>query len=171
MPDGHPIQFAHFNALPATQAADLLQRACGSRRWAVQVAAARPFVSWAALLDTAERVWGSLSRDDYLEAFSHHPRIGGAAPAGAPSAELSRREQAGMAAASDQVRRTFLELNQQYENRFHHVFLICASGKSAGEMLALLRQRLGNDPEVELRIAAAEQARITRLRLDKLITP
>jgi OHCU decarboxylase len=136
------------------------------------VAASRPFATTSSLRDTADTVWNGLGREDWLEAFSHHPRIGNTNPTEArhtATAHMSRREQSGMAGASDQVRGAFVELNRQYESKFGHVFLICATGKSADEMLAHLRVRLGNDAATELRNAVAEQAKITGLRLDKLI--
>jgi OHCU decarboxylase len=163
---------SELNSMPAPQAEGLLMRACGCRRWAVEVASQRPFDSIASLQDAAARVWTAMSRNEWLEAFSHHPRIGDINPTGSkhsPTADLSRREQSGMAGAPDEVRLAFVELNRQYEAKFGHVFLICAGGKSADQMLAQLRARLGDDAATELKNAGAEQAKITRLRLDKLI--
>jgi 2-oxo-4-hydroxy-4-carboxy-5-ureidoimidazoline decarboxylase len=140
------------------------------------VAAQRPFASLALLQDSAARVWMGLGREDWLEAFSHHPRIGDTSPtpatptAPAAAGDMSRREQSGMAGASENVRRTFVALNREYEARFGHVFLICATGKSADDMLSHLRRRINNEPATELKNAAGEQAQIMRLRLEQLIT-
>jgi OHCU decarboxylase len=127
--------------------------------------AARPFVSDAELLATAERVWWGLGRADWLEAFAAHPRIGG----GAAVTAWARREQAGADGAAEATLAALAQGNLTYEERFGHVFLISATGKTADEMLGALRGRLTNDPATELRVAADEQAKITRLRLDKLV--
>ena len=125
--------------------------------------AMRPFASDAALFAAAERAWWALGREDWLEAFGAHPRIGQHA-----ADAWARNEQAGVKGAGEDVRAALAQGNRAYEERFGHVFLICATGKSATEMLGALRGRLGNDPATELRVAAAEQAQITRLRLEKL---
>jgi len=146
----------------------LLLGACGSRRWAEQVAAAFPMSSRGQLLRAAEAAERSLDRADWLEAFSHHPRIGEASDK-CRLGEMASKEQSGMAAADAETREKFLELNGEYERRFGHVFLICATGKSAEEMLSGLKVRLNNDADIEFGRAVAEQKLITRLRLDKLI--
>jgi allantoicase len=150
-----------LNALPAERAESELHACCASRQWAAGVAAARPFADAAALAASADAVWESLGPDDWLEAFAAHPRIGDRVDGSSPSA----REQAGVGGADGGVLEALAEGNREYERRFGHVFLISASGRGAGELLAALRERLGNDPEAELRIAAAEQGKITRLRL------
>jgi 2-oxo-4-hydroxy-4-carboxy-5-ureidoimidazoline decarboxylase len=127
------------------------------------MAAARPFADDAAVAAAAERAWWALEPADWREAFAAHPRIGERA-----AAEWSRREQAGMDGAAAGTRRALADGNRAYEARFGHVFLICATGRAAGEMLAELERRMANDPAAELREAAGEQAKITRLRLDKL---
>jgi 2-oxo-4-hydroxy-4-carboxy-5-ureidoimidazoline decarboxylase len=135
---------------------------------------AHPFASDAALYECAERVWAGLAREDYLEAFSHHPRIGEDSAAlrtrFAPTAAWSRGEQAGIAAADAATLAALAANNRRYSERFGYIFIVCASGKSAAEMASLLAARLDNTPEQELAIAAREQARITRLRLEKLST-
>lgn len=161
-----------LNALPAGEARAALLRCCGSSRWAEAMAAARPYPSGEALLAAADRVFSQLGRDDWLEAFAHHPRIGDRDALQARFASTrawSTREQAGVATAEADVLDTLAHGNRAYEARFGHVFLVCATGKSAGEMLALLRARLPNAPDAELRVAAGEQAKITRLRLEKLL--
>src|SRR6266540_2902081 len=163
-----------LNALPAGQAEAELLACCGSREWARQVAAARPWPGWDDLAAVADRVWAGLGRDDWLQAFAAHPRIGERTPpAGAPDRGVgwSGGEQAGAAAADAAVLAGLAEGNRDYEDRFGHVFLVCASGRGAGELLGELRRRLGNDPATELRVAVEEQRKITRLRLDKLVRP
>jgi 2-oxo-4-hydroxy-4-carboxy-5-ureidoimidazoline decarboxylase len=146
---------------------------------------ARPFETDDAVFQAAERVWWALESGDWLEAFSCHPRIGdrgderrrgttgddGESQGHNVAAEWSREEQRGANVATEEIRAALAKGNREYEARFGHVFLICATGRSAQEMLAALQQRLHNSPSAELKIAAAEQARITRLRLEKLVTP
>lgn len=127
-------------------------------------------------MEAAERAWWGLPPADWTEAFGAHPRIGEAGndggrrrATGAPA--WPQEEQSGAADATAEARRALAEGNRKYEKRFGHVFLICATGRHAEEMLAELRRRLHNDPAAELRIAAGEQAKITRLRLEKLVTP
>ena len=163
---------ARLNALPAPDAEAELLTCCGSRAWAGRVAALRPFASEDALFSAADEVWWGLDRDDWLEAFRSHPRIGEKkAEAGQTAREQgwSRGEQAGMDAAEDAPRRALAEGNRAYEARFGHIYLVCATGRSADELLSILTARLDNDAETELRVAAGEQARITRLRLEKLL--
>ena len=150
---------------PADAQRELLS-ACGSREWARRMAAARPFASRERLLDTAERTWLDLGAEDWREAFGAHPRIGERATG------VAAREQSGTRDASAEVLRSLADANREYEERFGRVFLVCATGKSAKEMLDLCRLRLHNDPREELAVAADEQRKITRLRLEKwLATP
>lgn len=130
--------------------------------------ARRPFDSRDAVLSAAREEWFALAPHEWREAFAHHPRIGGREALRAKFAStrgLSEREQAGVAAASDDVLTALLEGNRDYEARFGFIFMVCASGKSAEEMLALLRSRLHNDPAAEIRIAAEEHAKVCELRL------
>ena len=137
---------------------------CGSTAWAREVAARRPFRDPGHLAAAADEVWAGVDVDDHLEAFAAHPRIG------ERSAERwSSQEQAGAASAEDATLQALADGNRTYEERFGHVFLICATGKSADEMLVALRERLDNDPETERHVAAEEQRQITHLRLDKLL--
>lgn len=156
---------AHLNSLPVAAARSALGRCCGARHWVDAMLAARPFASDVELLATAERLWWGLGRADWLEAFAAHPRIGAQVGAGM---DWARREQAGAAGAAEATLAALAQGNATYEERFGHVFLISATGKTADEMLGALRGRLTNDPATELRLAAEEQAKITRLRLDKL---
>jgi 2-oxo-4-hydroxy-4-carboxy-5-ureidoimidazoline decarboxylase len=161
---------AVLNALPETEARAALASCCGAARWVAAMAARRPFPSTAALQAEAEAVWASLGREDVLEAFAHHPRIGGdaAAKAGPHAQAWSQQEQARVVGADAATRAALAAANQRYFERFGYIFIVCATGKSAGEMLGLLEARLPNDPARELAVAATEQAKITRLRLEKL---
>jgi 2-oxo-4-hydroxy-4-carboxy-5-ureidoimidazoline decarboxylase len=161
-----------LNALDPDAATATLRRCCGAERWVKAMLAARPFASTTALQEQALRVWNGLDAPDYLQAFSHHPQIGENLEAlrrrFAATHTLSEREQAGVDNADESTLLALREGNRAYRERFGHIFIVCATGKSASEMLALLRQRLDNEPAAELAIAAAEQAKITRLRLDGL---
>ena len=173
------------------------------------MAAARPFDSFRELAEEADRVWRSLSKKDWLEAFAAHPQIG-SAPSSRPSSvagagprdlslssvagagprdlslssvagagpqdlsprhslDWSREEQGGTRGASPETLANLADANRDYEEHFGHIFIVCASGRNAAEMLALAQARLANDPETELAIAAEEQRKITRLRLEKLL--
>ena len=162
-----------FNRLGTEQAVQELLHCCGSKRWATAVVEARPYSNFDALIAKANTIWWSLDRDDWLEAFRSHPKIGEqkAADAVSPQAhQWSGQEQAGVASASRETTNTLAALNRAYEFKFGYIFIICATGKTSGEMLAALRERLQHDPADELRIAAAEQSKITELRLKKLLT-
>ena len=167
------ITVAELDELPTARAAELLRSCCGAARWVEGMAARRPFHTLDVALDEADDVWWSLGPDDWLEAFAHHPRIGeraGAEPQDARGAAWSAGEQAGVERAATDVQAALAEANRAYERRFGHIYVVCATGKGAEEMLAIARTRLTNDPETELRVAAGEQAKITRLRLQKLLT-
>lgn len=165
------LTLSAFNALPASDAERELLACCGSRAWARTVVEKRPYPGIDALLATSDRVWSSLTPDDWLEAFARHPRIGERATATAPAAERgwSEREQSRAQAGDPSVLAELAVANAEYEDRFGHVFLICATGKSADDILANARARLHNDPKRELHVAAEEQRRITHLRLRKLL--
>ena len=153
------------------EARDLLRSCCGASAWVERVLARRPFASRGTLIAAARDEWFALEQSDWLEAFGHHPKIGDREALRqrfARTAHLSEREQAGVDGASDEILAALAEGNDEYERKFGYIFIVCASGKSAGEMLELLRDRLPNSPEVEIRIAAEEQARITELRLLRL---
>ncbi len=149
-------------------AREILSRACGSSRWVDRMMARRPFVRDAKLLSVARVEWFGLTEADWLEAFSHHPRIGDRASLEArfpATHDLSSKEQARVGGAHLDVIAALAEANERYLDRFGFIFIVCATGKSAEEMLVLLRDRLNNDRAPELRIAAEEQAKITALRL------
>jgi OHCU decarboxylase len=161
-----------LNSLPDDQALNQLKSCCGSNRWAAEMARSRPFTTFAQLIDTAQQVWLQLEPADWLEAFRSHPKIGqkkAETSASAQSQQWSRNEQSGMQQAPTETAAALERLNETYETRFGYLFIVCATGKSAEEMLAILRERIENEPVDELRIAAAEQAKITEIRLKKLI--
>lgn len=167
-------ELQRLNALPADEAEAALLACCGSSAWARQLVAARPFRDAGELFEAAGRIWRELEKPDWLEAFSHHPRIGEKQAARATSAGAQRwseEEQARSAGAATETLAVLREANLEYQARFGYIFIVCATGKSQQEMLAILRQRLQNDPEAELHIAAGEQRRITHLRLEKLLQP
>ncbi len=125
----------------------------------------RPYPTTDILQAAGHRLWSELGREDWLESFTHHPKIGDVS-------EFRKKfsEQSGVAQASDATLESLAKGNADYEKRFGHIFIVCATGKSADEMLSILNSRLPNDPEKEIRIAAEEQGKITRLRLAKLLT-
>lgn len=160
-----------INALRAADAVDAFLRCCGARRWAMRMTELRPFGSQAELLAAADAAWPELNRDDWLEAFRHHPRIGDLQSLEARFADTgawAASEQSGVQEAPSAVLAALAEGNRAYEARFGYVFLVCATGLTAVNMLDLLRARLPNEPEDELPIAVEEQKKITRLRLRKL---
>jgi allantoicase len=160
-----------LNVLPTATVEERLLACCGSRAWVEKMVQARPFQGTDELYLAVENTFDELGREDWLEAFDAHPRIGDRAAGDDPSSRWSAQEQAGTVDASPEILAQLAEANQLYEARFGHVFLVCATGKSAFEMLTLLSERLGHDPDAELRVAAGEQRKITRLRLEKLLWP
>lgn len=160
-----------LNALPEHELAARLRDCCGSSRWIARMLQERPFRSAGHLLTAAEQAWSRATPEDWQEAFEHHPRIGEQrAPSSvSPEAEAWSANEQARAAANTGVRQELARANAEYERRFGRTYIVCAAGLDADEILADLRRRLANDPEVEQRIAAAEQARITALRLRKLI--
>ncbi len=160
-----------INAWTDDEARKSFERCCGSKQWSEAMARARPFESEAAVIATAERIWWGLSRADWLEAFAAHPRIGDVDAIRARFATTSAwasREQSGALGAPAEVLEDLARGNRMYEERFGYIFIVCASGKTADEMLELLTQRLGNNAEAEIRLAAAEQLKITRIRLERI---
>ena len=154
-----------LNALDAASAERELLRCCGSTRWAREMAAARPFADIDTMIRTSDQISASLDRADWLEAFAAHPRIGES-----PDSPWAAAEQSGGLGAPDDLRRRLATRNRLYEATFGYIFIVCATGKSADEMLSLLEQRLTNEECRELAVAADEQRKITNLRLAKLLT-
>lgn len=164
---------AQLNALSNDAARAELLRCCGSTRWADGMLARRPFADKAAALAAADAAWAQTGEKDRLEAFAHHPRIGGKDALRAKFAATkawAQGEQAAVAAADEATLDALEKGNANYESRFGFIFIVCATGKSAAEMLDLLKARLPNDRALEMTIAAAEQAKITKIRLEKLLS-
>jgi allantoicase len=162
-----------LNQASREQVRKLLLDCCGSQAWAEQTLAHMPFPDAEFLLGAADKVWAALDREDWLEAFNRHPAIGakrGEKMQSARARRWSKTEQAVAQQADAVTLAALADANRSYQERFGHIFLICATGKTSKEILESLRQRLSNDPETELRIAAEEQRKITRLRLEKLLT-
>ena len=161
-----------LNSLSPSDAVAELMKCCGSTRWAERMAAERPFEVVAELLESTDRIWWELEPKDWLEAFKHHPKIGEKKAAPLQSSEAaawSEQEQESTRTADEDLLKELSALNRAYEDRFGFIFIVCATGKTTEEMLALLKERLGNDYATEVRIAAEEQRRITHLRLRKLL--
>lgn len=143
---------------------------CGSAKWAASVATRRPYATLEALHKAADSIWWKLERADWLEAFSHHPQIGDKAASGSESArQWAAGEQAGARSASDDVKARLARANRAYFEKFGYIYIVCATGRTAEGMLAILNQRLQNDLPSELSVAAEQQRLITRIRLEKLL--
>jgi OHCU decarboxylase len=157
---------AMFNGLQTDEAELRLLACCGSRVWAANVAARRPYADIPALMKAADEVWIQLSSSDWLEAFAAHPRLG---QSGGHSPDSSQKEQSRIMSAADATLAALAEENRRYEARFGHVFLISAAGRTAENVLAALRHRLDNDSATELDLASEEQRKITTLRLERML--
>lgn len=160
------------NHLSKKKAAAMFLDFCGSREWAARMTGNRPFATVADLFAKADAIWAELPQKDWLEAFHHHPPIGGKRAAAKQSSKASRwsaKEQSTAQAASAGTLALLAAANRAYAEKFGYVFLICATGKTSEEILQALRKRMQNDPATELRLAADEQRKITRLRLERLI--
>jgi 2-oxo-4-hydroxy-4-carboxy-5-ureidoimidazoline decarboxylase len=167
------MTLSEFNALSVDAARAELLRCCGSTRWASDMLRRRPFADKAAAFAAADAAWAETGADDRLEAFAQHPRIGGKDALRAKFAATkawAQGEQAAVAAADEATLDALEKGNADYEARFGRIFIVCAAGKSAPEMLALLQARLANEPKAEEALAAAEQAKITKIRMEKLLT-
>jgi allantoinase len=153
-----------LNRATTDEARSAFLRCCGSSKWAAQMVYRRPYSSIAELLEQADQAWKETTSEDWLEAFHAHPRIGESS-----KSKWSEEEQAGARTAADAVLSELAEYNRIYDERFGFIFIICANGKSADDMLIALRDRLKNSRETELQNAAEQQRLITRLRLLKLV--
>ncbi|HKV63657.1 MAG TPA: 2-oxo-4-hydroxy-4-carboxy-5-ureidoimidazoline decarboxylase [Candidatus Acidoferrum sp.] len=163
---------ARWNELSAEEAAREILPCGGSNAWATAMASKRPMENEGALLDASDAIWRSLCEADWLEAFQSHPRIGESRteiPITAQSSAWSEQEQHKAAAADDAVKTALKWGNREYEQKFGRIFIVCATGKSATEILEILRHRLHNDDATELRLAAEEQRLIMHIRLRKWI--
>jgi len=157
---------AWFNALPRDEAEARLLRCCGSPAWASAVAAQRPYTHLSALMEAADNVWSDLDPSDWLEAFAAHPRLG---ESGGHAPQQSETEQSGIVQAGDETLALLAQENRRYEAHFGHVFLFSAAGRTAKDALSALHSRMSNDPELEVKVAAEEQRKITRLRLGSML--
>ena len=169
-PEANGTVLARWNALEAGEAAGEILACCGSRAWAREMAARRPLADETAVLAASDAVCASLRDEDWLEAFRAHPRIGEKkAEAAAPkqSAAWSAQEQSAASAADEKTKAALAEGNREYERRFGRIFIVCATGKTSAEILAILRKRLQNDAVTELRESAEQQRQIAQLRLKK----
>jgi len=167
------MDFESLKALPPGEAQKEFLKCCGSVKWAQAMVQLRQYAATIeGLALRGNEMWWSLERSDWLEAFHSHPKIGekkAAAEVPSESKQWSGQEQSGVQTAAQETLDELAQLNRAYEEKFGFIFIVCATGKSAAEMLAILRERLRNEREVELGIAAAEQAKITELRLKKLV--
>lgn len=169
------VAAAVLDAASEADARAMLTRCCGSSAWVRGMLERRPFGDDEALVRAAREVWSAATRDDVLEALTHHPRIGASMDElrkrYATTATWSAGEQAGATAADEATLTALRDGNVAYEARYGHIFVVCATGKSAAQMLALLQARMHHEPAEELAIAAAEQGKITEIRLAKLGIP
>jgi 2-oxo-4-hydroxy-4-carboxy-5-ureidoimidazoline decarboxylase len=164
---------SQWNRLAENEAAAQILPCCGSQVWARAMTSQRPFEELAGLLKASDTIWSNLSEVDWLEAFASHPRIGGGVPEGnftQQSASWSAQEQSKAAMADDSVKLALAAANREYERRFGRIFIICATGKSAAEILENLERRLNNEESAENLEAAEQQRQITQLRLKKWLT-
>jgi OHCU decarboxylase len=163
---------AEWNGASEAAAMDTMIACCGARRWAAAMVALRPLTNIVALSESADSVWGTMEESDWMEAFACHPRIGErkAAHATAQSMAWSRQEQASASDAAERVMAEMAEGNTLYEQRFGFTYIVCATGKSAEEMLDILKCRLANERTAELREAAEQQRQIMQIRLGKWLT-
>jgi len=162
-----------LNDMDAVEAREKLTHCCGAKRWVDTMLKSRPYRDMAALSLAIDGAFVRLEEADWREAFTHHPKIGdldGLRKKFQATSHLASKEQAGVAQASDKTLHELADLNRAYEERHGFIFIVCATGKSADEMLLLLKDRLPNDTAREVRIAAGEQRKITHLRLEKLKT-
>jgi len=168
------MTLTELNQLDKKTAAHHFRQCCVSEAWIAGMLEAMPFDSSQALYTAADRIWLGLQPSDFKEAFEGHPKIGDVSSLRAKYAntkELAAGEQSSVKQADEPTLQALAEGNAAYEQRFGYIFIVCATGKSAEEMLSLLQARLNNDPDYEIKIAAAEQQKITRLRLQKFLQP
>ena len=161
---------ARWNRLPHEEAVHVILPCCGSPNWAAGMASRRPISDEELLLAASDDTWQKLSEADWLEAFRSHPRIGESrADKGTPaeSSAWSAQEQRNVSTADDTLKLALAQGNREYEQKFGRIFIVCATGKSAGEILEILRRRLQNDEATELHAAAEEQRQVVQIRLKK----
>ncbi len=168
-----PAALTRFNELPAGAAVQQLTAVCAAASWATAMAAGRPYATVADAQARSDAALGALSVADLAAALAGHPRIGERAPAGRAvrqrSARWSRQEQAGVRAADTATTASLAEANAAYEQRFGHIYLVCAAGRSGAELLAILQERLSNDDETEWHVVRTELGKINQIRLAELL--
>jgi 2-oxo-4-hydroxy-4-carboxy-5-ureidoimidazoline decarboxylase len=165
------MTIAGFDHMPAEKKKELLLQCCGSLCWADKMLTVFPVEDLVELLEDAEEKWYECSEQDWKEAFEHHPKIGdinSLKEKFANTAKWASGEQAGVNEASPQVLQNLADANKSYQEKFGFIFIVCATGKPAEEMLNILNERLKNSAQDEIKIAMAEQNKITKLRLEKL---
>lgn len=167
------MTISDLNNLEKAQLVQELGKCCGSRSWINKMTEVFPVMDYDELADRADEKWAECKEEDWLEAFTHHPKIGdinSLKEKFASTAQWASGEQSGMQNADDNILHALADANEAYEKKFGFIFIVCATGKSASQMLELLEMRMKNERDYELRVAAAEQAKITKLRLEKLIS-
>ncbi len=167
------LKLQEFNQITGSQAREVLTHCCGSEQWVSQMLAGRPYSDRELISEKAKKVWHSLDKSDWLEAFQHHPMIGDLKTLRSKyrsTAQLAEKEQQSTAGASEETLQSLAEYNRLYLDKFGFIFIICATGKGADEMLEALKSRMENPRSVEISTAAEEQLKITLLRLKQLIT-
>lgn len=161
-----------LNELSNEEAAALFSKCCGARKWISGMTGARPFETDRNIIESAEKIWSGLDESDWLEAFKHHPKIGdinSLREKYSSTKQLAENEQSGVNNASNEVLEELAKLNDEYEKKFGYIFIVCATGKTADEMLSIIKSRISNEPQAEIKIAMEEQNKITKLRLEKLL--
>ena len=167
------MNLEEFNRQSPEKVRKDLFKCCGSTAWADKLMENFPFKTLEDIKITSDRCWFNSTKNDWLEAFSHHPKIGDKTEIESKhvdTAEWASEEQSAVINADQNILNELIEANKHYENKFGFIFIVCATGKSAGEMLEILRERLNNEQEKELHIAINEQNKITHLRIDKLFS-
>jgi len=167
------MSIEELNNLSTDQAREEFFKCCGSSAWAQQMANKKPFKNKEELIKTSDYIWANCSTQDGLEAFTHHPKIGDLKSLEkkfASTKEWAGGEQSGVNTATHDTLVALARGNETYEKKFGFIFIVCATGKTAEEMLDLLNNRLKNDVETEIKIAMNEQNKITHLRLEKLVS-
>lgn len=150
---------------------EIFEKCCGAGKWVNEMLSSS-FDSEADLIKKSEKIWYSLDKEDWLEAFSHHPKIGdinSLKEKFSSSKNIAEKEQSGVEHATEETLSELSKLNIEYEKKFGYIFIVCATGKSAEELLALIKARIENDADTEIRIAMEEQNKITKLRLKNLL--
>ena len=169
------MNLERLNFLPEDKVEAAFLTCCGSRAWARRMMMSRPFWGIDDILVNSDRIWWSLDREDWLEAFAAHPQIGDKAPkkpadaGGDQARRWSANEQKGTRGVAPEILEKLARGNRAYLKKFGYIFIVSATGKGARQMLDILRERYVNDPETELRLAAEEQRKIINLRLRKMV--